>query len=52
MKMNEIEITMENGVICLSQFNLERLDTDDVYITTDQAEIIANEILRLAREKE
>ena len=51
MKMNELEITMENGVICISQFNLDRLDTDDVYITVDQAEIVANEILRLSKEE-
>jgi hypothetical protein len=50
MKMNEIEITIEDGQICLSRFNLEHLDTDDVYITLDQAEIVANEIIRLSKE--
>jgi len=52
MKMNEIEITCENSAICISQFNLDRLDSEKVYITIEQAEIVANEISRLAREEE
>lgn len=53
MKMNEIEITISNGSICLSQPNVESSTGEDfVYITVDQAEIVANEILRLANEKE
>ena len=51
MKMNEIEITMENGAICISQMNLLRLQDDEVYITVEQAEIVANEILRLSKER-
>lgn len=52
MKMNEIEITCENRAICISQFNLDRLDSEKVYITIEQAEIVANEISRLVREEE
>jgi hypothetical protein len=50
MKMNDIEIKIEGKEICLSQFNLEHFGIDNVYITLDQAEIIANEIIRLSKE--
>ena len=53
MKMNEIEITIKDETICISQPNMQaETGFDSVYITVDQAEIVSNEILRLAKEKE
>ena len=55
MKMNEIEITSDKvtELIIFSQENdYAEGGVALVSITFDQAEIVANEILRLAKEKE
>lgn len=50
MKMNQIEVyKTASGEIGLSQLN-QFEDDDCIAITTDQAEIIATEILRIAKE--